>query len=303
MPTTTQKAAVGFGQGLKAHAKDETTYGQDFSKLPPGISNGEAILIEAKRGVYKTGKNTGQPFLHLRGVVQEPQAVTYSPKFWAAAENGQPAGIRVLPPVTQKVAGLQTSLTLPACATQKKGKDGNDVTVTAEDNAAHICNELRKLGGDDCLDSLANLPSGTTDAQAFAALDPILDALIGRQPNGAKQPFIRFKIGTRAGNPSAQYPEPTVFEEWYGTQGLAAAEPGAEPPADAVDASEQPQETTTEAPTDGEPDIDVLLAAANGGDKAAQTALTEAAVAAGHSQEDAEGAESWDAVVDRKSVV
>lgn len=283
MPGVSTKAAVGFGRMLKAHAKDETTHGQDFTRLPPGVS-GVAQLFAAKRGVYKTGKNAGKQFLQLRGTVLEPETHTFSERYWGASENGQPAGVRVLPPQTVKVAGRQTSLMLPMCDTATK--DGK--VTTAEEHITTLCNELRKLGGDDCLESLTELPDNCTEAQSNAALDPILDALTKAN--------IRFKFSTRAGDPTAQYPTATTFESWLGADGLAAGQAGGEPPADAVDAGEQEAEATAAAGGDGI-DLDGLLAAANKGDKEAQAALTEQAVAVGHSKEDAEGAADWDAVV------
>ena len=75
MPAFQKKAATGFNlaASLKAHAKDETDYTQDYSSLPAGIIGGIAELREARMGTYKSGKSVGGQYIYLAGVVITPE--------------------------------------------------------------------------------------------------------------------------------------------------------------------------------------------------------------------------------------
>lgn len=93
------------------------------------------------------------------------------------------------------VEGAQTSIIEMVCDTKKK--DGS--TVTQEEHVANILNEMRKLGAD-------------TSNSTAADLEDLAAALAEAQPY--------FKFSTSETKPTKEYPNPRVFENWHGTQGL-----------------------------------------------------------------------------------
>jgi hypothetical protein len=183
-----------FGSALANHANDETDYGTQFGNLPPGIGSGVAKLVEAKIGQYKKGKNEGESFLYLAGVIVSPKSHTFAPRVFA---NGK---IQSLPPETVITAGMRTSLMVPLCDTTKKDKDGSEVTVDTDENVATALNELRKLGAD---------TSSVDGEEAFVAL---LEAIV------EEGPF--FKFSTSGSDPNKDYPTPRTWENWHGSKGL-----------------------------------------------------------------------------------
>ncbi len=112
-------------------------------------------------------------------------AVVLEPR--TAMDNGHEVDIR----------GRQTSVMLPCHAT--KSRDGSKQSTQAE-NLAKVMNELRKMGAD------------TSEVQTT---DDLME--LASQVKQAK-PYIRFSTSTSA--PTPQFPDPRVWENWNGNQGL-----------------------------------------------------------------------------------
>lgn len=205
MPVAKGTVSSGLARNLKTHARDETDYGQDFSNLPADISGGIARLVDAKLGVYKSGPNAGKQFLFLSGCIEEP---TETPDVKKVFENGK---VKILSSKVARIKGLHTRQTLALCET-KTGKAPDVKVRTEEDNQSRAMNELRKLGGDDFLATLEELPDDATNEQAEAELKSLLADLVNAAPY--------FRFTTSGKDPSAAMPKPSVFENWFGTKGL-----------------------------------------------------------------------------------
>src|SRR5437016_1611840 len=136
MPMQKSKSSFDINKSLQTHSTDDTDYGQDFTRLPGGISGGIAQLIDAKIGVYKTGANTGKKFFRAAGVVVSPDTATEMVK--TLDERGK---VKVVSAKEVPVKGLQTSVMVPLCDTKKA--DGT--VTTADEGVANMLNELRKL--------------------------------------------------------------------------------------------------------------------------------------------------------------
>jgi hypothetical protein len=259
-----------LGKLLKAHARDETEYGQDFARLPGGIHGGIAELVDARLGEFKQGPNQGRPFLYLAGTVVSPATATETVK---AFENGAVKLVRVK---EVPVQGLRTALTLPLCDTKTRAGDA----TSADENVADALNELRKLGG----------PDFTEDIESEDDLKSKLEAL--------KEARVRFRFGTSSADPTAQYPTPRVWERWFGTKGVEAAVNGQVE--DLVDdqtkEADEEKEEEPESETESSDDLDALAEAADGGDKDAARKLKALAKDAGASDEDIDSADDWAAV-------
>jgi len=275
MPAT--KSKVDLSKSLKKHAKDETDYGVDLSRLPAGITNGIAELVEAKLSVYAKGPNIGQKFLYLAGTVIEPISVVEQVKSWDASLAGGKGGVRIAPPVEKRVRGLRTSVMIPLCDTKNAAGEVTDY----DEHVKRALNELRKLGGEEC----------TADVETEEDLIALLATL--------KEAAPRFKFGTStSGDPTAQYPTQRVWENWYGTKDV---EQGGEPEAEAVqddtgplaEATEEEPQDAVESPGD---DPTALAEAADGGDADAGTRLNDLALEAGISQKKIDGAKDWGTV-------
>lgn len=267
--------------GHKAHEQhkaDETSYG--IINLPAGISGGIARLDTVKWDEYKSGKNQGKPYVMFRGIAILP------------AEH---KGI--------KVEGQGVMIMLPLCETTKNTKDGVQ-TVPFEDNYANLLNEFRKFGID-------------TSQTSFDDLDNILAHLNTEKPH--------YRFSTRGYTPpkTAQNPNPTeiVYTQFDGACEFVDenADPAAgfqdstsDPKASAAPITEGFDETQgsnagggdsssqeNNAEGSGE-EIAELVKVATGKDaKAAEKAsdrLAAIALEAGVSQEEVEGATSWEQV-------
>lgn len=150
-----KKLGARLDAAVKAHADDETKYG--IIQVPPGINNGIAKLIDAKLDQYKTGKNKGEWYLRLAGVILEPDSIPTA------------QGI-------MKVAGLQTSQMVAICDT----KTNEGKVTTLEEHISTALNEMRKLGGDEF-----------TKGKTGADLEPMVEAL------KEAAPFFKFTTAVR----------------------------------------------------------------------------------------------------------
>lgn len=233
-----------LNKALKGHAQDETDYGRDYIDLPSGITGGIAKLVEAKLGIYQSGNNEGEKFLHLAGVVLEPKVAIKTVRVW---ENGK---VKILSSSEVTVEGQRTSQTLALCDVTKADGSVNDM----DGNIESALNELRKVGGKKC----------TAEIGSEEDLADVLEAL------KESAPFFRFS--TTSSNPTEQYPIERIWENWRGTEGLEDYEP--EDTVDVVDATgeEEPEEEETDTE-----DLAALGEAADKGDDTAEATLSEKA--------------------------
>lgn len=271
--------------GLKTKAAEKPVeYGREFIDLPGGITDGVAQLVEAKIGAYKEGKNQGKPFLYLAGVVVEPKTATRVTKVW---KNGK---VEIVETKELDIEGQRTSQTLALCET--KTKDGK--VTTKADNEDRAQNHLRMLAGPECLDGLE------TD-------DDFLQFLNDLKESG---PFFRFS--TSSADPTAQYPTPRVWENWYGTKGLEDYVPEATngvldstggdgaPPTDVTTATPDPEpEQQPDEPVANEVGVDLaeLAARVSAGDDEALKELHDAAIGVGLTEEEWEACNDPDEVL------
>lgn len=298
MPSQTAPVKVNLSGALKAHAKDKTDYGREFTNLPGGITGGIAELVEAKIGVYKSGKNTGQKFIYMAGVVRSPKTALELKKIWEPVPGNPKGQVKIISNKMIDIDGQRTSIMLPLCATEKGDGKGGTVQVTLDQNVEDALNEVRKLGGEECT---AHVQTEEDLAQLLATLK-------------SQQPGIRFKFGTSEMDPNKDYPNGArVFENWYGTKGLenyvpeaadkhpalAATQDGTAPSANG---DGQPAEQFNEFDASTSMDLDQLVEAANGdGDVATDAQARLIALATEKGREDeARAAESW---ADVKAVI
>lgn len=270
----------------EAHKDDETEY-SNFGDLPPGIEDGVAQLVTCKFDVFKEGTQmAGYPYFFADATVIEPETL-----------DGK------------KVAGRRTKIgPEPLCDTPKRTR------ATVADHLAWIYNELRKLGVD-------------TKNLSVDDLESTAEAL---QSSGI---FIQFR--TWAGQPSEKYPKPMTNHTWQGvlddytptvadevqddsppppaqpvkakvatppvssrTAQKSTPTPAkvAAPPAKSKKAPPPPVQETEPAPSFSEFSVEDLVAGCNNDDEGAKNELTRLAIEAGHTQEEVDGADSWEAV-------
>lgn len=281
MPAMKGKSSFDINKALKAYAKTPVEYRQEFINLPGDITGGIAKLVEAKLGEYKQGPNKGEKFLYLAGVVISPKTATDVKKIWEASSNGKPGSgsVRVVSAKEVNIEGQRTGQTLPLCETKRK-----DGTVTsADDNVKRALNELKLLGGEEC----------TSEISSEADLESLCETL--------KEQGIYFKFSTSSQDPTKDYPNPRVWENWYGTKGLEDYSPV---DSDDVVDNTPPGDSETQAPDEppadpaGESDVAELVEAADGGDSEAQDSLKQLAIAAGASEEQVDAAVNWTEVAE-----
>lgn len=252
-------------KGMAAHAaaKDKEVDFGNMGDLPEGIEGGIAQLVECKFDVVKPGKqNAGEYFFYAAGIVVAPR---------------EHAGVRI--------AGLRTVIMEMMCDTPTTSRK------TVQDHIDWVYNELRKLGVD-------------TAQMKFEDLEAVAAALKKNKPH------FRFRTWKGAKQTTGAYAnkEPRVQHNWSGVVEDYV------PPDDAgsgvVDNTAPPDVPTEEpAPVEGDPgiyddssDVASLVEVAKNDDDPrqaeAQAKLNEMAVAAGHSDESVNLAESWDAVAE-----
>jgi hypothetical protein len=264
-----QKGQSNLNASLAAHADDPTEQRQDYTRLPGGITGGVAQLVSAKLGTYKDGANKGERYVRMAATVFEPARAVDTQRVW---EDGD---VRVVSSREVAIKGLQTSVMYPMCAT-KSARTGE--ITPADKNIQRMLNDLRTIGGDEI----------THGIKSEADLQTRLEAL------ERAGPFIRF--GTRAGDPSEQYPTPRVFESWYG----AAADYNPDNPTGPMDYTGNGREMVSGAAiADAEQHSDILVnlealgTRADNQDRAAQDELKSMALSAGYTEDDISDAKDW----------
>lgn len=249
----------------------EVSYG--FQAIPGGIKNGVAQLTSMAFEQYKEGSN-----------MKKTDGTSAVGEYYFRA-----SGVVVEPEfITDKdgrkliVRGLQTSIMIPVIDT----KNAKGEITSMESNIERIENEMKKFG----------VPKEEFDS--VQALEGIASMLQESAPH--------FKFETSQGEPTAQYPNSRVWENWYGTKGLenyvppsegptpgavdntaskpSATKPPSKPPAKPAAAPEpEPEpEPTSELPDD----IRELAAMCESGDDAAVQKLQDIALGIGISEEE-----------------
>jgi hypothetical protein len=291
--TATSGLMAKYGQTLdkavKAHAKDETTYG--FQKLPGGIRNGIAQVISCGFGQYKTGKYQGHYFFRAAATVIKPESVT--------TDQG-----------VEKVRGLQTSIMEPVCET----KDSNGEITTQEEHVKRILNAMRAMAHENFTH---NASGGNLEALAAQILKakPYIKFSTSFGKTQIDPKTRKPKLNPTTGKPY----EPQVFENWHGkveftTEAGGGIEDGSGGPPD-DGASENGQHVSDDNPPenfpvdatggDGQddnapdsPDIDTLLEQANADDADAQNNLTDLAKNNGWGEQMIKDATTWEEVAE-----
>ena len=251
MARRTKKSGL-LGRSLKKHAKDETTYGPDYSNLPGGITGGIAKLVEAKIGIYQKGANKGKQFIFLSGTVVEPKKAMNEVKAWKDDRVVTVSNTEMV------VEGLFTNQTLPLCEVTRIS-DG--VVVELDDNVESALNEVRKIGGEDCTEGI------DTEEDLIEVLKSL------------KEEEIYFKFSTSASEPSAKYPDnPRVWENWRGSTDYVEDEDD-----DSIvdDTEDDDAETTEDDSDDSELSLTELGVKADAEDESSQLKLDELATEAG----------------------
>ena len=250
-----------LSQSVKAHRADPTEYGP--MRLPPGISNGIAKLVECTFGTVASGKqNAGETYWRAAGVVIEPKTVIV---------DGQEIPIQ----------GQQTSIMEMLCDTRTQaGK-----ATSFDEHLANYLNELRKLGGEDF----------TAGAETEDDLKHLNEAL--------KEAGPYFRFSTSAGQATKEFPNPRIWENWHGTKGLEEYEPPEDSGVDDQTGPADPRRYDAPPSDNGPPaadlefgDLDSLAERAENKDKAAIAELKELAEKAGVDEGAVDEAEDWAAV-------
>ena len=200
MPAQQGKTTLSFAAAARAHVKDETDFGTDFSALPAPINNGRARLASVSIGTYKKGDNQGKKFVRFAASVEFP--IVCHAERWAYKTGPQygPKGRAVMETVVPEVVkGKQTSVMY--CL-------GDDKRGTLEENVARIINEFKRTSGDPKF--CDPLEKAQTDEQFFQ----ILEALVRKLRDLRPAPVVKFT--SRFGELTAERPNPMVFEDWYG---------------------------------------------------------------------------------------
>lgn len=266
---------------IAGHASDETKYG-GIVELPPGIDGVAQVtkveIVEIPSDTDKKQANgnsaAGELQVQLEAVIRENYAGEIE-------HNG-----RLI-----NVVGLHTRKYFPLYDTKTQaGK-----IRTRDEYIADVMNEFRKLGGED-------YTSDCTDAG---------DLLAKCEGLTQGQPYFRFS--TNAGKPSPAYPTPRIWENWNGAREIPpdyapptddegvvkdtskpAPAPAAKTPAKPAPSKPAPAPEPSQEPD--APDLDDLLARANDNDTEAQDALKAICYEKGYTEEDCDGADSWEQV-------
>lgn len=272
VPMPAQKVTSGlfkkYGKALadaaKKHAADEPDYG--FVSLPPGINNGIAKLARCYFEQYKSGPYQGEYYFRASGVVVTPEVVQ--------TKDGP-----------MRVAGLQTSIMVPCCATKK----GDGTVVPMEVNVARVQNEMKILGV----------------ADPTALYGENLEATAAALQEAA--PYFKFTTSPRRDMKTQEVTG--AWENWHGVKGLEDFVP---PDAEGVDddtgeggeSGDGGEPASDEEAAEGEgtfseftPEEEVAaLVAKADEDEEAQARLKELALANGWEEGEVDEAPSWAAV-------
>ncbi len=269
MPSVKSKSVLAkygnkFDKDVQQHASDPIKWG--FTRLPPGILNGRAQLIECRFDVFKTGNNVGEAYLYAKGVVVEPRSVIH---------NGQ-----LVP-----IEGSFTSIILPVCqTTNSKGK-----VTSAGENIAAIENEFKKFGVEidpnETLMGLETIAHELEDSQPYFKFSTTSSPSL--VPGGEPRTWENW-LGVMG------------LEDYVPPEDSGVTDNSTAPSRNGSAAVAETSPDSSEASPDSldlDSTIDDLVDRSENGEdeekETAQVALTEMAVAAGISEDDISAAKSW----------
>lgn len=164
-----------------AHANDPVDYGNQ--RVPPGITNGIAKLVDVKFGEYQSGPSKGEPYCRFAGVIVSPDEVMV---------NG----------MMQPCKGMQTSIMEALCDT----KTGAGKVTTFEEHVASVQNEMKKLGGEDFdVEDVEAAAENLKEAKPYFRFSTSV--------RKAQEYFDKTTKQKKMG-------EEGVWENWFGSKGL-----------------------------------------------------------------------------------
>lgn len=216
-----QTSSTDLGGMLRKHATTAPETPQDFTRLPGGIDDGRAQLVVATMGVYKTGNTAGKKFIRLAANVAEPEMVTEIKRVWDKdavnpRNHAKKGAVKIVGQRERKVSGLQTSQMLPLC---DSGWDDvkKEFATSMDENVKTAMGVLNLCAG--CDDRTPQDQLFTRNVVDEASLEEVLKHL------ESAAPYIKFTTSDLP--PSDKFPEPKVFEKWYGSKGLENYSPPA----------------------------------------------------------------------------
>lgn len=287
-------------EAVSTHREDETTYGGGGG-LPGGIENGIAQVVECKFGIYEKGDYKGEYFFYAAATVLQP-------KSHKVGDDNVP------------VFGLRTQIgPEPICDTPGKTRQ------TLDEHIAWVLNEYRKLGvdttqlGADDIEPTAEaikLAGQFTRFRTSTIPNQVFKEDKGKwwvaNDDGSGKPKGPYKglADAKKANPYAKEAKEAgaarVYQQWIGAVpdfqpeladgvvdegGKTEAETSA-----ASNGQEQWNKDAAAAEAGADDDMEALVAAANSDDSDAMERLKELALAAGKTEEEVKGADSWDEV-------
>lgn len=277
-------------------------------RLPPGIENGVAQLVDCRFGQYKEGKQAGEYFFLAAGVIVSPNDV-----------DGVP------------VLGEQTQIMEPMCDTPDKG--GEKARKTMQEHYDWVVNQMGLLLGKKPGEKFSIGPDEMEEvAEQIKEMKPHFKfrtfcfdkEVVAQKPNKKWGLFVEDSKGNRKpsrnigewatedlatkANPYAGR-DPMVFETWAGACDYQQEEGSADKQVQDDTPDDAPGNSSTRGETD-EPvaeeqevpfgdDLDDLVATANQGGKKGDAAIQDLgkrAMAVGYSQDEVEAADDWESV-------
>lgn len=246
-----QKYGDRLNKAVEAHKDDEIKL-PGGGRLPAGIENGIAQLVDIRIGLYENGALKGQPFWMASGIVVEPKE-----------HEGLP------------VAGARTSIMEPLCDTPQRQS-----RPTFEDHVGWVMNEMRKLGAETTEmggEDLEAVGEALKEAAPFFSFRTWKSEATPQYPNPQTQEtWVRaceYEGGADADDGVVEQAPPK-----------ATAPAPAKTATKAAPATPKAAVKPTPAPEpepEAEADLDALAEAADGGDVDAQTTINELAKAQG----------------------
>jgi hypothetical protein len=242
--------------------KGDTIRDDEFAKVPPGIINGVAQLVDAKVANLKTGNNAGQPCFFARAICLSPETVL--------TKEGQ----------RLKAQGLNTQIREELFET----KNSKGVVTTFDAHWDEFYNHLRKLGVD--TDSIQRAEDIETQ---------VLPALIKAAPcfqfrTTRSEPTKEYPDPRTFENWGGLVPPDIINTETNGQQQQDST-------LDAEATSNNDSAGEAAATGDEEMSLEELGTAADNKDEASIDELERRAEAAGISKEVVNSAKSWADVV------
>lgn len=260
------KLGAKANQAIAKHRNDEPVI-PTGGRLPDGIENGIAQLVECKVDTYKDGANKGQPFFYAAGIVVSPED-----------HNGAP------------IKGLRTSIIEPLHDTPSRKR------ATFDDHIQWCMNQLRILGYD-----TSSMTTGDDFEGACEAIKEAQPYFRFRTWKGSKQ-----TTGPYAGK-EPRVNEDWMGQVQYDSTDTAVDAGVNDATADettheeVVDDATEPSNDETQGEADAggvdESALEALVARA-AKDKKAQKELNQMALDAGVDQDTIDNADDWAAVAD-----